>query len=363
MTGDFRAVASGNAVAFIGTAHDSTEPHPLSFSQMKVFKRCAWRFNQEYNVGVRRASTGLRLAEGDFIHRLLSVFYAGQRELDVPEWRTTWLNIKDQYTSTQLFEEDAEEVSLLADRVYKIMERYEACAPFAGAEVLHVEEELRITSAATGFPVVIKPDLVIRNSTGVWLVDHKTTRDFEDDLENNLRYDDQINLYLWGLRELGYEVVGAVHDMIRTRLPRYPDITKKGLLSRQACITDEATVREGAATAHAFEIPQADIENYLATMKMSEFFKQVYTFRSDDVLDKMAEEYRLTKWMMDAQAKIGAYPRTFIPRDCTMCPLRELCMADLMGGDVETLMQTTYRLRGEVPRERPLLDPMVEVDV
>ncbi|MGH7774581.1 MAG: PD-(D/E)XK nuclease family protein [Candidatus Binatia bacterium] len=324
--------------------------HPLSFSQIKTFKRCPWLYNQTYNEGIRRATKGLKLAEGDFIHRLLAGMARGN------DWWVTWASIKAEYEDAQLFEEEAEEVSGLADRVRQVVQRYEQMVwkpIFSKWTIIHIEEELGVINTVLGFPVVIKPDLVARSPEGqVWLIDHKTTRDFEDQLEENLQYDDQINLYLWGLRELGLNVVGAIHDMIRTRLPRFPGLTKKGLIDRRPCVTDEETIRAGVEEARASGaiVFDSDVADYLQNIKHHEFFKLVTTFRSDLMLDKLAEEYRLTKWMIDAHAQIKAWPRTFIPRDCPRCPVRELCMADLHGADTDALMETTYRRRGEEAR-------------
>lgn len=334
--------------------------HPLSFSQIKTFKRCPWLYNQSYNEGIRRATTGLKLATGDFIHRLLADMTRSN------DWRVTWATIKHEYEDAQLFEEEAEAVAGIADRVFKIIERYERLVwepIFSKWTVLHVEEEL---SVPFEFPIVIKPDLVAADPQGsVWVIDRKSLLDFEADLEENLRYDDQVSLYMLGLIRRGLNVVGAMHDMIRTRLPRFPGITKKGLIDRRACVTDEETIRAGITEAINAGHPTpaallSDAAAYLQDMKPHEFFKQVPTFRSDLMLEKLAEEYRLTKWMIDAHTQIKAWPRTFIPRDCPRCPLRELCMADLQGGDVDALMQTTYRRRGEDARPHEVPAEMIE---
>ena len=129
-----------------------------------------------------------------------------------------------------------------------------------------------------------------------------------------------------------------------------PGFTQKGLISRQQCVTDEATVRE-ALTSQA---NTDDLEDYIAKMKMSVFFKQVPTFRSDELLDRLAQEYGYAKRIIDNCAADGYWPRTFQTRDCPQCPLRELCMADLQGGDVESLMETTYRRRGDEAEPRVL---------
>lgn len=324
--------------------------HPLSFTQIKTFKRCGYKYDVMYNRGIERATTGLKLAEGDFIHRLLAAMYNALRDPTQDDWKDVWEDIKSEYANAQLFEEDAEEVEGLAERVFNIVARYERevfLKHDSELEVLHLEEELPVMYQ--GITFVIKPDLVVRDKQGnVWLIDHKTKRDFEEDAEERLRYDDQVSLYLWGLRELGYNVVGAYHNFIRTRLPRRPPLTQKGLLSRQLITTDEQTVRDTVAAyrAEGKVVTDADLEGFLLTMKMSRFLWRVPTFRADDVLDKLASEYVIARETMDWHAGRGEWPRTF-NETCARCPVRELCLAELMGGDVDALMQTTFKKRGE----------------
>jgi len=314
-----------------------TQAVPLSFSQLKVFKRCPYRFNLEYNQGIQRNTKGLRLAEGDFIHRLLAHLHT---PYDGPPWRSVWESIKDEYADAAFFEEDAEEVVGLSDRVLNIVGRYEQQVAPIFAEVVAFEHEFQVD--LYGVLVVIKPDLLVRINGQLWLVDHKTVRDFPEAIEEELRYDDQISLYLWGLRSLGFDVIGAYHNCIRTRLPRFPGFTQKGLLSRAACVTDKETVIEGFRASTSENA--LDLENYLATMKMSEFFKQVPTFRSDRVLDQLALDYRRTYGMMEEASRKGPWAR-FMQRDCTRCPVRELCLGDLHGADTEAIMHTTFTTR------------------
>jgi len=328
---------------------------PLSFSQMRVYKRCPWRYNQEYNNGIRRRSTRLTMATGDFIHRLLHQMYAKDG------WREEWGRIKSEYQDAQLFDEGVEEIAGLSERVYSVLDRYEQQVYLphdADLTILHLEEEL--TASYRGIVFVVKPDLVVRDKQGlVWLLDHKTTMDFKEDTETELRYDDQMSLYLWALRERGLDVMGAAHNLIRTRLPRKPEVTKKGLLSRSAIVTDEITVRAAVEEYRAVGqlLTDAEVEGWLEDMSpLSEFFKRVTTFRSDDILDRLVEEYFGTYLDIAHARENERWTRTFIPRDCPRCPLRELCLADLQGADTESLMQTTYRVRGEEPREEATVD-------
>lgn len=68
----------------------------------------------------------------------------------------------------------------------------------------------------SGFRVKGKVDIVVRNRrTGrVFVVDHKTGANLPK--KKDLDLDDQMGLYLWGLRQLGYKPFGAIWSAART---------------------------------------------------------------------------------------------------------------------------------------------------
>ena len=73
-----------------------------------------------------------------------------------------------------------------------------------------------------GFKLRFKIDLLIRNrKTGqLWLVDHKSARDFSRKSEIDI--DDQFGLYTWALRKLGYPVFGFIRSDARTQRNKGP---------------------------------------------------------------------------------------------------------------------------------------------
>lgn len=321
---------------------------PLSFSQISLFKRCAHRYYWEKERGVRRRTTRARRVLGDYIHKLIAEHARGY------SWTNELARLRVEDLTNTLFEEEETTVASLADQAGRIMERYvrHVWEPVFGKwSVIAVEHEFGAT-LPDGSPVVFKPDLIIRDTDDrLWIVDHKTMKDFPENLQTRLVYDDQINLYLWGLTSTGHHPFGAIHDCIRTREPRVPEITKSGRLSRQQCVTDEETIRRGFGVARPASF-FADMEDYIATMKMHKFFDQVPTDRSESVLGRLAHEYTWAAGEIRRDRASDFWPRTF-ERSCTDCPVRELCMADLNGGDVESLLATTFTQRGE--REEPSL--------
>lgn len=63
------------------------------------------------------------------------------------------------------------------------------------------------------FRLKMKIDLVVKEAGRIWIVDHKSCKNLPKNVELDL--DDQFGLYQWGMRQLGYNVFGLVHDAAR----------------------------------------------------------------------------------------------------------------------------------------------------
>lgn len=63
------------------------------------------------------------------------------------------------------------------------------------------------------FRMKMKMDTVIKWDDRIWVVDRKSCKNLPHNLELDL--DDQFGLYIWGMRQLGLKVFGAVHDAAR----------------------------------------------------------------------------------------------------------------------------------------------------
>jgi len=219
-----------------------------------------------------------------------------------------------------------------------VMGRYIAQDSVRGT-ILHVEEFFEVPLPGGG-RLKIKPDLLVEGNGGIWLHDHKTVQDFDRDMELRADFDPQLSFYVWGLRQIGIPVTGAVHNFIRMRLPAIPKINKDGSMSRAFVITDEQTVREFVAQSGA-KIEPAALEAYIARLPQQAFFRQIVTVRSDAELEAISQEIVEKVRKRDA---LVTPTRTLI-RECVRCPFFRPCIAGLKGGDEEALLAEGYRSR------------------
>lgn len=89
-------------------------------------------------------------------------------------------------------------------------------------EIVEVEKQYEFwlptaNGGRSNFKIKMKIDLLARNKrTGqLWLWDHKTCKDLSKS-DKGFQLDDQFGLYLWGLRQLGLNVIGAIRNECRT---------------------------------------------------------------------------------------------------------------------------------------------------
>ena len=67
------------------------------------------------------------------------------------------------------------------------------------------------------FRIKMRMDTIVKWKGRLWVIDRKSCKNLPSNLELDL--DDQFGLYIWGLRQMGRNVFGAIHDAARkTRL-------------------------------------------------------------------------------------------------------------------------------------------------
>lgn len=91
---------------------------------------------------------------------------------------------------------------------------------------LDPEWEILATEAAgqvplgDGYHLRFKIDMLVRQRGKIWLVDHKSARDFTRQAEIDI--DDQFGLYTWALRRIGIPVFGFIRSDARTQRNKGP---------------------------------------------------------------------------------------------------------------------------------------------
>ncbi len=251
-------------------------------TELEVFRTCRLYWDYQYREGLslKETSPGGPLWIGTGVHVGLAHFYrVGRPPL---EGLLAWPEY--QGNSVPLMEEVLEHYS----QVYQ--------GDLEAWEVLRVETPVRVKVPGTRVYLVGTFDLLVKEGSKIWVVDHKTRTYFDspEDLEMN----EQITGYLWLCRRLGIDARGVIWNEIRKAGPR-------------------------------------------SNPRVKEYFRRTLIPRSPQELDQYESDLVLTAREMSSK-KVAIYPNPSYQCSRWACPYRLLCRARRQGGDVDFIKQALF---------------------
>jgi len=325
----------------------------ISYSEIRTFERCKRLHWYTYERGWEPVREDDKLADGRWMHKLLAAYYT---EKFVAEQHDAILQAA---LESCLFDEERDVLRARADLIAGVLDNYIAHYEAERWEPVYFEDEPLVereilVPLPSGGTLKILVDLVARDRESglIWVWDHKTKKEFDKDMEARLDFDPQLSIYTVGLRALGINVVGGLHNYIRMRLPRDPQINKDGSMSKVQVITDEASVR--AFVAHSgVKISEPDLEAYIAKLPKDAFFRRYTTLREEHELSATVQELEMKLREREMARREGMNTRTLI-RDCIFCPFFSPCLTSMKGGDEEVVLAERFRRRETEPVQAPL---------
>lgn len=249
----------------------------------------------------------------------------------------------------QVFEEEIQDRLKEVDLCARVMGRYVSQAPawrvFSDADGPFVEREIDLP-LPSGTMLRCRIDLVKSDAEDrLWVVDHKTTEDFDKGMELRTDFDPQLSFYVWALRQRGLPIEGGIHNFIRMRVPAEPAINKDGSMSAVSVITDVETVRRVIAETGAKE-PKGGLDAYLEKLPKDAFFRRFETVRSETELSGIVREIEAKIEERQVARERGLYTRTII-QECQRCPFFRPCIAGLKGGAEEEILLESFRKKDD----------------
>lgn len=288
----------------------------VSHSEVDNYLLCRRKHYYGYGLSLQRVKESASLATGVAGHKILEAFY--RKILDsghtVEEQQAAFYQALD--VALETYDElkadgyeDGDRRAKLADILFHEEYGYFKHEFFVkkGWRVLAVEAEFNLVyddDTQASYPFVV--DLVVQDPEGAYVViDHKFVYDFYTPASTDLQ--PQIPKYVGALRALGHEVAYGGYNMLRTRK------------------TKETT-------------PESN--NYFMILKPNTT-RITTTFMEQ--LGVAAEIQALKELPLDVQEK-RAY-RTANKMVCQSCSFRDICSTELMGGNVELMKETEYKIR------------------
>lgn len=288
----------------------------VSHSEVDSYLLCRRKHYYGYGLSLQRVQESNSLATGTAGHKVLEVFYGTLLSISdkAEDQKSNFLWAVEQARETfdELVKEGYEDGSNRAKLEHILF--HEEYGYFAneflvnnGWRILGVEAEFNLLydeDTEASYPFVV--DLIVQDPEGRYVViDHKFVYDFYTPSQTDLQ--PQIPKYIGALRALGHDVTYGAYNMLRTR---------------------------------KLKEPTADAMQYFMILKPNND-RIVNTFMEQL---SVATEIQLLKDLDLEEQNKRAY-RTANKMVCQSCSFKDICSTELVGGNVELMKKTEYKIR------------------
>lgn len=318
----------------------------ISVSDLQYFSDCRRQWMLSKSWMTKKPDSKLWL--GSIVHEFLQVYYQSHqyefaRDQGINAIKKSFTKLRERFSESWAFIED--EMTSLAETAVGIFDNYVVYdfeTPIDG-EVFAVESflsyNLNPEVTLTG-----KIDLIMRQDSGLWVVDHKTSADAPNLM--GLDVDDQLTAYAY-LVWKKYAVVpdAVMYNVLIKRLPKEPVVLKAGGLSKAK---DQDTIYplyvEKIVELGLDPTEYSEILEILQNKGWSKFFvregstrnlKELEAFQSRSLAK--AEDIR----RIITKPEVYAYPSPSTYR-CGYCPFLQVCKSMDDGGDYQAILQSQF---------------------
>jgi len=321
----------------------------VSNSKLRTYRRCPNKYRYKYPLKLRPKARGPALELGSWLHSLLQTHYDGE------SWLVTHRRLVRDYEN--LWAEEREVLGDLPGSANRIMRSYlRRYRREDDARYRVVDSEMdEVVTLPNGLRLNIIVDLIVedRLEGGLWLWDHKFRSKLGD--PDDMLLDPQLTLYYWGAEHMGYTPLrGALYNEVRTTPPKIPEMTSKGRLSlRKDIDTDVYTYMEAIRNHGLDPSDYSEILQHIAVREQDKFFRRTPIPKDPPVLKTVMHELVETAQEMRDAERRDRYPRTFDISCKFQCDYKDLCIAELHGADIHSIIAQNYEVshRGKEDRQ------------
>ena len=179
---------------------------------------------------------------------------------------------------------------------------------------------------------------------GLWIVDHKTGKNFLD--PDFILLDAQLTRYFWGAERMGYTPLrGVIFNEIRTKPPTEPEVLKSGRLTGRANLDTDYYTYYRAIRRLGQDPSRYHEELKRLAQRGDRFFRRTRLPKDTPITRQMMREMGMTANEILRAEKKGHFPRS-PSKECTWdCDFRDMCIVELMGGDISSMVKHQFQRR------------------
>lgn len=310
-------------------------------SLLKSFGRCPRISLYKHHDLIAPKAKSLPLERGTWFHELLETYYDGGDVGAVHKALT--------HRFSMMYDEEKEALGDLPTELAALWRSYKW--HYKGDEDWTVHEtEFKLTATLpNGVEWQGKSDMLVENSSGLWIVDHKSHKVLPS-LTSRL-LDTQSPFYIWAARKNKIPVRGFIWNYVRTSAPRNVRVTRAGTIAKNQGVTDFPTAIRSLKEQGIDPLKHREWLLGLKRMRyqhdqpqLSPFFQRTVMEKSDDMIERAimasthtAERYR--DYDFDNRDAVERVP----DKSCDWCSYRSICTTELIGGNAEQVIRREYQ--------------------
>lgn len=311
----------------------------VSNSKLKTYRRCPNQYRYKYKLKLRKKARAIPLEKGTWCHSLLQAHYEGK------DWKKRHKKLTKAFN--KLPDWVREDLGNMPDECLRIMKGYLRQYPNDLKRYRVIDAEMdEIITLPNGLQLQIIIDLILEDTVdgGLWGWDHKFRGKLGD--PDDMMLDPQLTLYYWGLERMGYkDMRGMLYNEVRTKVPTVPKELKTGGLSKAKSIdTDVYTYSKEIRRLRLDQEEYADILHHIATNEEMRFFRRTPIPKDPPVVKTVLLEAVQTAQEIQEAERKNRYPRSFEGSCRWGCDFKDLCIAELHGADISSLIRADFEV-------------------
>lgn len=218
-----------------------------SWTEISTYRQCPHKHHLQYNDRWKAASNAYPLDVGILWHEILDLHYSGIKEEGAPR-----IELIIELLNKHGAKDEDQKVGPTVLWMYNAYREWCRSEDAKWSEIIEVETAFEVPLLDTGIILVGRMDLVVRAWRHLWVVDHKAVKTLPTNRELDL--DDQTPLYIWAMRQAGYDVRGAILSFSRYQQLKRIMLPEERFRRDSIYRADaelESVVRDAAATVMA----------------------------------------------------------------------------------------------------------------